>query len=101
VPEPDISLHFLIQRLKILNQVPKKLIQRLKAAPTGLPDGQNFSSQIMGLVAFFDSRPKPQFDFGSPEFAGVPASDTVSITTKANLQSEPSAGSTARDTGRF
>src|SRR4029077_942332 len=27
VPEPDISLHFLIQGLKTLNQVPKDLIQ--------------------------------------------------------------------------
>src|SRR3984885_3459901 len=26
VPEPDISLHFLIQSLKVLNQVPKNLI---------------------------------------------------------------------------
>src|SRR5213075_1213745 len=33
VPEPDISLHFLIQRLKILNQVPKNLIQHLKLRP--------------------------------------------------------------------
>jgi hypothetical protein len=37
VPEPDISLHFLIQRLKILNQVPKKLIQRLSAGRLRLP----------------------------------------------------------------
>jgi hypothetical protein len=29
VPEPDISLHFLIQPLKVLNQVLKSLIQRL------------------------------------------------------------------------
>jgi hypothetical protein len=29
VPEPDISLHFLIQPLKVLNQVLKNLIQRL------------------------------------------------------------------------
>jgi len=29
VPEPDIWFHFLIQRLKILNQVPKNLIQYL------------------------------------------------------------------------
>jgi len=28
VPEPDISLHFLIQRLNVLNQVPNNLIQR-------------------------------------------------------------------------
>jgi len=33
VPEPDISLHFLIQGLKILNQAPKNLIQRLTRAP--------------------------------------------------------------------
>jgi len=33
VPEPDISHHFLIQLLKILNQAPKSLIQRLKPWP--------------------------------------------------------------------
>jgi hypothetical protein len=30
VPEPDISLHFLIQVLKVLIQVPNNLIQSLK-----------------------------------------------------------------------
>src|SRR6478736_4064648 len=34
VPEPDISLHFLIQLLKSLNQVPTYLIQRLKRGST-------------------------------------------------------------------
>jgi hypothetical protein len=29
VPEPDISLHFLIQLLKVLIQALKKLIQRI------------------------------------------------------------------------
>jgi len=33
VPEPDISLHFLIQRLKKLNQAPKNLIQHLTGGP--------------------------------------------------------------------
>src|SRR3981081_1075016 len=33
VPEPDISLHFLIQGLKVLNQAPKNLIQRLERRP--------------------------------------------------------------------
>jgi hypothetical protein len=31
VPEPDISLHLLIQLLKILNQAANNLIQRLAA----------------------------------------------------------------------
>src|ERR1017187_8083293 len=40
VPEPDISLHFLIQVLKILNQLPKNLIQHLRRriAFDGPPD---------------------------------------------------------------
>jgi hypothetical protein len=29
VPEPDISLHFLIQHLKVLNHVPNSFIQHL------------------------------------------------------------------------
>src|ERR1039457_3399229 len=33
VPEPDISLHFLIQYHKVLNQVPRTLIQRLICCP--------------------------------------------------------------------
>src|ERR1700682_5522167 len=33
VPEPDISLHFLIQALKISNQARKNLIQGLKRQP--------------------------------------------------------------------
>jgi hypothetical protein len=37
VPEPDISLHFLIQGLKALNQVPKDLIQHLSGKAIRLP----------------------------------------------------------------
>src|SRR6202521_4526271 len=39
VPEPDISLHFLIQALKILNQAPKNFIQHVERRPVfdGLP----------------------------------------------------------------
>jgi hypothetical protein len=59
VPEPDISLHFLIQRLKVLNEVPGNFIQNLASSRSGLPDGQDFSSQITGLAAQSDSRPKP------------------------------------------
>src|SRR5664279_3994834 len=59
VPEPDMSLHFLIQRLKNLNQVPKKLIQDLKAARFDCLCGKIFSSEITGLVAFFTGRLKP------------------------------------------
>jgi hypothetical protein len=60
VPEPDISLHFLIQGLKALNQVPKDLIQHLSGKAIRLPVWQNFSSDIIGLVAFFSARPKHQ-----------------------------------------
>jgi len=52
---PDISLHFLIQRLKILNQLPKRLIQSLIQVPetsfAPVLRGTNFSKQITGLAA--------------------------------------------------
>src|SRR3984957_14973098 len=60
VPEPDISLHFLIQGLKTLNQVPKDLIQHLSGGAIRLPVWQNFSSNIIGLVTHSHSWPKPQ-----------------------------------------
>jgi hypothetical protein len=60
VPEPDISLHFLIQGLKALNQVPKDLIQPLSGSAIRLPVWQNFSSNIISLVTFFITRPEPQ-----------------------------------------
>jgi hypothetical protein len=60
VPEPDISLHFLIQRVKVLNQVLKALIQSLEFLHLRLPVWQNFSSGITGLATFLDVRPKPQ-----------------------------------------
>jgi hypothetical protein len=68
VPEPDISIHFLLHSLKALNQVPKKLIQRLGDErfrhlgnePFRSPVRQIFSSNIIGLVKLFDFRPKPE-----------------------------------------
>jgi len=45
VPEPDISLHFLIQLLKSLNQVPKKLFQRLTDGRYSMPVGRHFLKQ--------------------------------------------------------
>src|SRR5882757_9576421 len=61
---PDISLHFLIQRLKILNQLPKRLIQHLMQGPgTGsrpaLPTG-NFAKEITGLAAFANPQSESQ-----------------------------------------
>jgi hypothetical protein len=49
VPEPDISLHFLIQLLKSLNQVPKKLTQRLSDARYSMPVGRHFLKQYNWL----------------------------------------------------
>src|ERR1700739_3827538 len=60
VPEPDISLHFLIQVLKTLTQVPKDLIQHLSGGAIRLPVWQNFSSNIIGLVTHSRSRSKPR-----------------------------------------
>src|SRR6202044_1995414 len=50
VLEPGLSLHFLIQGLKFLNQAPKDLIQHLSGGAIRLPVWQNFSSNIIGLV---------------------------------------------------
>jgi hypothetical protein len=49
VPEPDIFLHFLIQRVRILNQVPNKVLQHLIEGCLRLPVWENFSSKIIGL----------------------------------------------------
>src|SRR2546430_10934356 len=56
VPEPDISLHFLIQPLKILNQASKHLIQRLIDGPIRSPVRQKFSSNIIDLEMVSDVR---------------------------------------------
>jgi len=45
VPEPDISLHFLIQRLKKLNQAPKNLIQHLTGGPYSIARPAAFLKQ--------------------------------------------------------
>src|SRR5271168_3041645 len=37
VPEPDISLHFLIQLVRVLNEVPNNLIQDPVCDPLRLP----------------------------------------------------------------
>src|SRR4030081_3466953 len=89
VPEPGISLHFLVQRRKILNQVPKNLIQYLIASSIRLPVRQNFSSNIIGLVPLSNFRAKPQRAARSEPVARIQLSDTVSTTTKANLQNDP------------
>ena len=53
VPEPDMSLHFLIQRLKNLNQAPKKLIQDLRPAPVRLPVQRGFLKRNNGVSGSF------------------------------------------------
>jgi hypothetical protein len=60
VPEPDISRRFLIQYLKVLNQVPKNRIQSPRLRPIRLPIRALFSSNITGLGPFFEFRSKPQ-----------------------------------------
>src|SRR5260370_30551903 len=45
VPEPDISLHFLIQPLKVLNQVLKNLVQRLIHRPYSIACPAEFLKQ--------------------------------------------------------
>jgi hypothetical protein len=89
VPEPDISFHFLIQCLKILNQAPKNPIQCFTGDPIRSPVRQHFSSNITGLATSSEFRLQPK----RPPVARIAALDTVSITTKANLK----AGSTAWD----
>jgi len=49
VPEPDISLHFLIQLLKSLNQATKKPFQRLTEARYSMPVGRHFLKQYNRL----------------------------------------------------
>jgi len=61
---PDISLHFLIQRLKILNQLPKRLIQtRMQGGATSFAPvlrGTIFSKEITGLAAFANPQSESQ-----------------------------------------
>src|SRR5258708_8471778 len=72
VPEPDISLHFLIQVLKTLNQTPNNLIQRLNRRPLfRWPVRRNFSSNIIGLAPFFHTRSKPQCGLPRPLFLSL------------------------------
>jgi hypothetical protein len=55
-----MGFHFLIQALKILNQVANNLIQRLKRQPPSMPDWQIFSSKIVGLRVLPNARSKSQ-----------------------------------------
>jgi hypothetical protein len=71
VPEPDILLHFLIQLLKILNQVLKNLIQRLIR---GLHFQPKFSTKSMARPAkFLKQNNRVSVDFaGSSRASGAP-----------------------------
>ena len=97
VPEPDISLHFLIQHLKILNQVPKDLIQHLSGGAIRLPGWQNFSSNIIGLVTSSRSRSKPQIR--SPQAHHDLSLRALAFRIRCQSQAKLNlkAGSTARD----
>jgi hypothetical protein len=53
VPEPDISLYFLIQGLKVLNQAPKNLIQRLTCGPYSIACPAAFLKQYNRLSDVF------------------------------------------------
>jgi hypothetical protein len=53
VPEPDISLHFLMQRLKILNQALKNLIQRLTGGRYPIARQAEFLKQYNRLSDVF------------------------------------------------
>jgi hypothetical protein len=53
VPEPDISLHFLIQRLKILNELANKRIQDLTSGYIRRAAGGDFSSTTNGVSGAF------------------------------------------------
>jgi len=53
VPEPDISLHFLIQVLKVLNQALKNLIQRLIARSYSIAFPTAFLKQNNGVSDIF------------------------------------------------
>src|ERR1700690_1850051 len=73
VPEPDISLHLLIQLLKILNQAANNLIQPLAAGPLRSAATWHFSSKIIALAPSLNLRAKSQQGFASgslcaPEF---------------------------------
>jgi hypothetical protein len=69
-----------------LNQAPKNLIQHFIDSPIRSPVRQYFSSNIIGLVMFSDVREEPQRAARGRPVARIPISDTVSTTTKANLQ---------------
>jgi hypothetical protein len=88
-PEPDISLHLLIQVLKILNQAPNSLIQSLAAGPLRSAVIRHFSSKIIALAPSMNPRAKSQQGFANRRPVRILVSDTVSITIKTKLQNEP------------
>jgi hypothetical protein len=97
VPEPDISLHFLIQVLKVLNQVPKNLIQCLSGGRHSIACPAEFLKQYNRLSDVSESSFKTSIVPPAAMLARVRLSGTVSTTTKAN----PKAESTAREMGRL
>jgi hypothetical protein len=86
VPEPDISLHLLIQLLKILNQAPNSLIQLLAAGPFRSPAVWHFSSKIIALAPSMNLRAKSQQRFASDRLYALRYGNNHN---KTNLQSEP------------
>src|SRR5713226_6572045 len=66
VPDPDISLHFLTQRLKILDEASQNLtLYPPQAGRIRSPVREHFSSKITGLVMVPHFRPKPQMRFAA------------------------------------
>src|SRR6266851_45915 len=91
VPEPDISLHFLIQRLKVLNQALKDLIQYLTGARHSIACRGEFLKQYNRLSDVSESSVKTSIVPPHSGAARVHLSGTVPTTTKANPKAESTA----------
>src|SRR5882672_11190619 len=89
VPDPDISLHFLIRRLKIPNQVPKNLIRHPSAGRISIACPVAFLKQNNGLVKPSRSRSKPQEVVARWRLARVRLSDTVTNHNQNEPVNEP------------
>src|ERR1700676_3370597 len=100
VPEPDISLRFLIQRLEDLNQARKKLIQHSYRRPLfDCLRGRIFSSNIIGLGTVSDSQSKLQPGFASRGLRALDFRIRYQPQPKRTCKANPKAGSTAREYG--
>jgi hypothetical protein len=71
-----------------LNQAPNNLIQPLAASPLRWAATWQFSSKIIALAPSLNLRAKSQQGLASVGLLRAQVSDTVSITTKTNLQNK-------------